>query len=83
MSRRSGAPHTSWLAWCQSKKHWTAPSIPADAERRKETADETRAVAKTTIYRMLSRRDIPLRERAVWRMLYETAARAAGICRGP
>lgn len=30
-------------------------------------------MAKTTIHRLLSRRDIPLRERALWRMLYETA----------
>lgn len=76
---RNRAAVTSWLAWCQTKKHWAAPSVPADAERRKETADETRAVAKTTIHRLLARRDIPLRERALWRMLYETAARAAEI----
>jgi hypothetical protein len=37
--------------------------VPADAERRKESADETRALAKTTIHRLLSRRDIPLREK--------------------
>jgi integrase len=36
-------------------------------------------VAKTTIHRLLSRRDIPLREKTLWRMLYETAARAAEI----
>ncbi|GAA3511725.1 integrase [Streptosporangium album] len=76
---RNRAAVTSWLIWCQTKKHWTAPSVPADAERRKETADETRAVAKTTIHRLLSRRDIPLREKTLWRMLYETAARAAEI----
>ncbi|MEV0590407.1 tyrosine-type recombinase/integrase [Nonomuraea cavernae] len=76
---RNRAAVTSWLIWCQTKKHWAAPSVPADAERRKETADETRAVTKTTIHRLLSRRDIPLRERALWRMLYETAARAAEI----
>ncbi|WP_431904514.1 tyrosine-type recombinase/integrase [Nonomuraea sp. bgisy101] len=76
---RNRAAITSWLTWCQTKKHWAAPSVPADAERRKENADETRAVAKTTIHRLLSRRDIPLRERALWRMLYETAARAAEI----
>ncbi|WP_231618708.1 hypothetical protein [Nonomuraea sp. SBT364] len=35
---------TSWLTWCQTKKHWTAPAVPADAERRKKSADETRAV---------------------------------------
>ncbi|TMR95852.1 site-specific integrase, partial [Nonomuraea basaltis] len=76
---RNRAAVTSWLSWCQTKKHWAAPSVPADAERRKESADETRAVAKTAIHRLLSRRDIPLRERALWRMLYETAARAAEI----
>ncbi|MGI5290595.1 tyrosine-type recombinase/integrase [Nonomuraea polychroma] len=76
---RNRAASTSWLAWCQTKKHWAAPSVPADAERRKESADETRAVAKTTIHRLLSRRDIPLREKTLWRMLYETAARAAEI----
>ncbi|RSN15653.1 site-specific integrase [Nonomuraea sp. WAC 01424] len=76
---RNRAALTSWLTWCQSKKHWPAPSVPAEAERRKENADETRAVAKTTIDRLLSRRDIPLRERTLWRMLYETAARAAEI----
>ncbi|WP_344886633.1 site-specific integrase [Nonomuraea antimicrobica] len=36
-------------------------------------------MAKTTIHRLLSRRDIPLRERALRRMLYETAARASEI----
>ncbi|MFI7135195.1 tyrosine-type recombinase/integrase [Nonomuraea sp. NPDC050153] len=76
---RNRAAVTSWLSWCQAKKRWTAPSVPADAERRKETADETRAVAKTTMHRLLSRRDIPLRERALWQMLYETVARAAEI----
>ncbi|GAA4204222.1 site-specific integrase [Streptosporangium oxazolinicum] len=76
---RNRAAATSWLLWCQTKKHWAAPSVPADAERRKESADETRAVAKTTIDRLLSRRDIPLREKALWRMLYETAACAAEI----
>ncbi|MGW4472490.1 hypothetical protein ACWENQ_22715 [Nonomuraea sp. NPDC004354] len=70
---RNRAAVTAWLSWCQSKKHWAAPSVPAEAERHKESADETRAVAKTTIHRLLSRRDIPLRERALWRMLYETA----------
>ncbi|MFI6740911.1 tyrosine-type recombinase/integrase [Nonomuraea sp. NPDC050451] len=76
---RNRAAVTSWLAWCQAKKHSAAPSVPADAERRKESADETRAVAKTTIHRLLSRRDVPLREKTLWRMLYETAARAAEI----
>ncbi|MFD8558003.1 tyrosine-type recombinase/integrase [Streptosporangium canum] len=76
---RNRAAVTSWLLWCQTKKHWAALTVPAEAERRKESADETRAVAKSTIHRLLSRRDIPLREKTLWRMLYETAARAAEI----
>jgi integrase len=51
--------------------------------RRRRTPPRTRrphqAVGKTKIRRLLSRRDIPLRERTLWRMLYETAARAAEI----
>ncbi|WP_433234962.1 hypothetical protein ACQPYK_24425 [Streptosporangium sp. CA-135522] len=43
---RNRAAVTSWLIWCQAKKHWAVPSVPAEAERRKESADETRAVAK-------------------------------------
>jgi integrase len=42
-------------------------------------AGEARAVSKTAIERLLKRRDIPLREKALWRMLYETAARASEI----
>ncbi|MDP9868912.1 MULTISPECIES: hypothetical protein [Streptosporangium] len=79
---RNRAAVTSWLTWCQTKKHWAAPSVPADAERRKETADETRAVAKTTIHRLLPRRDIPLREKTLWRMLYETRGPGRGLIMG-
>ena len=40
---------------------------------------ETKAVPRTAVQRLLSRRDIPLREKTLRRMLYETAARAAEI----
>jgi integrase len=76
---RNRAAVSSWLTWCRNKKHWPAPCVPSDAERRREHADETKAVTKTDIHRLLSRRDIPLRERTLWRMLYETAARASEI----
>jgi integrase len=69
----------SWLAWCQTKKRWPAPAIPPDCERRREPADTTRDLPKATIDRVIGRRDIPLREKTLWRMLYETAARAAEI----
>jgi len=76
---RNRAAVSSWLSWCATKKRWTAPSVPADAERRRENVDHTKAVAKTKLERLLSRRDIPLRDKTLYRMLYETAARAAEI----
>ncbi|MEU7004942.1 tyrosine-type recombinase/integrase [Nonomuraea sp. NPDC046570] len=76
---RNRAAVSSWLTWCQAKKKWAAPAVPADAERRRGHVDHTKAVGKTKIHRLLSRRDIPLRERTLWQMLYETAARAAEI----
>jgi integrase len=73
---QSSAP---WLTWYQAKKRWPAPRSPADCERRQENPDETQAVPRTAVQRLLSRRDIPLREKTLRRMLYETAARAAEI----
>ena len=49
--------------WYQAKKRWPAPRSPADCERRQENPDETKAVPRTAVQRLLSRRDIPLREK--------------------
>ena len=68
----------SFLAWCR-KNGYPAASLPEAAERRPEPADQTRAIPHAAIERLLHRRDIPLRERTLWRMLYETAARASEI----
>ena len=69
----------SWLTWCAAKKRWPAPQLPPDAERRRENNDATRALPRARVERLLSRRDVPLREKTLWRMLYETAARASEI----
>ena len=76
---RNRAAVSSWLTWCATKKRWAAPSVPADAERRRESVDHTKAVAKTKLERLLSRRDLPLRDKTLYRMLYETAARASEV----
>jgi integrase len=76
---RNRAAVGSWLTWCQTTKHWLAPPLPSDCERRAEHADHTSDLPKRAIDRQLSRRDIPLREKTLWRMLYETAARASEI----
>ena len=33
---RNRAAISSWLTWCQTRKRWPAPSVPADFERRRE-----------------------------------------------
>ena len=45
-------------------------------ERRRERVDRTRALTRGQLERLFARRDLPLRERTLWRLLYETAARA-------
>jgi integrase len=76
---RNRAAVVSWLTWCAQKKRWPAPQLPPDAERRTENNDATSALPRGRVERLLSRRDIPLREKTLWRMLYETAARASEI----
>ena len=59
--------HASWDTLC------------GVCERRTEHTDHPSDLPKRAIDRQLSRRDIPVRERTLWRMLYETAARASAI----
>jgi len=68
----------SFLSWC-AKNGYPAPALPAGVERQAEQRDQTRALDRSAVERLLTRRDIPLREKTLWRMLYETTARAAEI----
>jgi integrase len=76
---RNRAAVNAWLTWCRDHRRWPAPELPASCERRKEHVDATRDLSKAAIERQLSRRDLPLREKTLWRMLYETAARTNEI----
>lgn len=76
---RNRAAVVSWLSWCTAKKRWAGPVLPGDAERRKETTDTTKALPRVAIERAIARRDVSLREKTLWRMLYETAARASEV----
>ena len=69
---------SSWITWCV-RNGYPAPALPASVERQPERHDTTRAIDRAAIERLLSRRDVPLREKALWRMLYETTARASEI----
>jgi integrase len=76
---RNRAAVNAWLTWCRERQRWPAPAVPGSCERRKEHGDATKDLPKAAIERQLSRRDVPLREKTLWRMLYETAARASEI----
>ncbi|MGH9068306.1 MAG: tyrosine-type recombinase/integrase [Acidimicrobiales bacterium] len=75
---RNLAALSSFLTWCAKNRH-PAPALPPSLERRTEHPDETKALSRSAIERQLSRRDIPLREKTLWRMLYETAARTSEV----
>jgi hypothetical protein len=76
-NRNRGAV-TAWLSWCAASR-LPAPVRPASAGRRREHLNATRAVPRPATGRALTRRDVPLREKSLWRMLYQTAARASEV----
>ncbi len=52
-----------------------------ELQRRVEKHDHTRSIPMASLERLWERRDIELRERTLWRLLYETAARADEVLR--
>jgi integrase len=70
----------SFARYCE---HTRILAIDGDVElqRRAEKHDHTRSIARASLERLWERRDIDLRERTLWRMLYETAARADEVLR--
>jgi hypothetical protein len=76
---RNRAAVGSWLTWCADKQHWAGPALPGSAERQREHNDYTKAVSRSRIDRLCRRRDVPLREKTLWRMLYEAASRASAV----
>ncbi|MEV1005040.1 site-specific integrase [Nonomuraea sp. NPDC050202] len=68
----------SWLAWCHDRGH-AAPAVPAWAKRLAAPDSQTPARSTTAIDRLITRRDVGLREKILYRLLFETAARAEEI----
>lgn len=65
----------SWLSWCREHGH-AAPAVPAWAKRAAAPDSDTPVRSRTAIDRLIARRDVGVREKTLWRMLYETCARA-------
>ncbi|MFE9400098.1 tyrosine-type recombinase/integrase [Streptomyces flavidovirens] len=64
-----------WLAWCH-ESGLQPPHIPAWCKRMPDPGSDTPVRSKTAIDRLIARRDVALREKVTYRMLYETVARA-------
>ncbi len=65
----------SFVAFCR-RRGWPVGDLVASLDRRREKADNTRILSFLELDRLWSRESVGLRERCMWRLLYETAARA-------
>jgi integrase len=61
------------------RQGWIAADPSRILVRRKPRPDRARALSRADVEQLLTREDISLRERTLWRMLYETAARSAEV----
>lgn len=64
--------------WWRTQR-WITGDPTRRIRRRPRTPDRTRAIGRAEVESLLTRTHLPLRERTLWRMLYETAARAEEI----
>jgi integrase len=73
---------TSAAAWWRDQ-----PDIPVDSDpfsrigRRKLPPDRSRALDRAAVERLITSPRVPLRERCLWSMLYDSAARSAEVLR--
>lgn len=68
-----------WLGRQEFTSRKLATRYSERCERRRVPDGAPRAVEYPVLERLWTRKDIPLRERTLWRMLYETAARAEEV----
>lgn len=68
----------SFLGFC-SRRGWVAGELAGGLDRRRVPTDRTKAIPLADLERLWRRRDVELREKALWRLCYETAGRASEI----
>jgi integrase len=66
----------SFVGFCR-RRRWLTEDLTLDLERQPEPADRTKAIPLPELERLWRRQDVAVREKALWRLLYETAARAS------
>lgn len=69
---RSAYAH--WLA-----QGWALADPTASLRRRRIPADRPRALTRADVDQLLGRDDVPLRDRVLWRLAYESAARVGEL----
>lgn len=65
----------SFAAWC-TRQGWLHQNPTTGLDRRPQLPDNSRSIPYFALERLWRRVDIPLREKTLWRLAYETAARA-------
>src|ERR1700683_799982 len=68
----------SFGRYCHSQG-WTAGDVAESLTRRRRAPDRSRALARHDLEQLLARDDVALRDKTLWRVLHETAARGPGI----
>jgi integrase len=77
---RHRAAIRSFSVWAAGPgRGYLTGDLAVSLDRRPESADRTRAISRHQINALWDRRDIPLREKTLWRLLYESAARAGSV----
>ena len=61
------------------RQGWTGADPSRMLTRRQPRPDRSRSLDRADVDQLLTREDISLRDRTLWRMLYETAARSAEV----
>jgi integrase len=61
------------------RQGWIAADPSRMLRRRRPRPDQSRALSRAEVDQLLTREDVGLRERTLWRLLYETAARSAEV----
>jgi integrase len=65
----------SFASYAQ-RQGWIEDGVTKSLERRHVVEDHTRAMPREELAWLFARRNVSLRDRALWRLLYETGARA-------
>ena len=68
---------SAWSWWGQAG--WADPEVARGIPPRKVAEDRDRAIPADVLEALLADQKIPLRERALWRLLFETAARESEV----